>query len=576
MLKVIVIRPNLCKGCKNCQFACMVAHSEEKSPYFLDLTDPKNQARNTVVLGYDGTPSPLTCRHCQEAPCVTACPSGAMYRDSESGLVLHNQEQCAGCWMCVMSCPYDLISPDSRGRVAVKCDFCIENGRPYCVENCPTGALSLEEIKDSNEEPDTEEKKEERTKYLIIGASAAGLACAAAIRREDPWGQVTVIAEDSLVYSRCLLKDIISGARNKEQLNFVGENFFADQGIEFIPGKKVTAIDPEQKMVFTQDGWKTTYDKLLIATGAKPVLPPVENLASAKQVFVLRSLEDAERIIDSVDKNKRVIILGGGLVGLEAAEALTTKGAKVTVIELAGHLLPLQLDSFAASRYEELFRAHGVGIVTGQRAKKIELDENNNVLGVELDDQGYLPCDLLIVTAGVKPEISFLSDTGIAVNKGIIVDQQMRTSIPDIYAAGDVCENREILTGKVSLTPIWPAAVAQGEVAGLNMAGKDVELDGTFAYQNAMSFFGLPTISFGWPEPPDDSYQVETDVSPDCYQKVIYKDGRLVGAIFQGDLSGAGTFGALIKEEIDTSKYQGRLLSTNYTYYLSPELVIRD
>ena len=152
----------------------------------------------------------------------------------------------------------------------------------------------------------------------------------------------------------------------------------------------------------------------------------------------------------------------------------------------------------------------------------------------------------------------------------------MRTTIPDVYAAGDVCETLETLTGKVSLTPIWPAAVQQGEVAGLNMVGKDVELVGTFAYQNAMSFFGLPTISFGWPEPPDDSYQVETDVSPDYYQKVIYKKGRLVGAIFQGDLSGAGTFGTLIKKRIDTSKYQGKLLSTNYTYYLSPELVIRD
>ncbi|NLN20568.1 MAG: FAD-dependent oxidoreductase [Syntrophomonadaceae bacterium] len=575
-MKAIVIRPGLCKGCKNCQFACMVAHSEGKSPYFLDLTDQGNQPRNTVLLGYDGAPSPLTCRHCQEAPCVISCPSGAMYRDSDSGLVLHNQEQCAGCWMCVMSCPYDLISPDSRGRAAVKCDFCIGNEQPYCVENCPTGALSIEEIEDSTEGIGTEERKEEKTRYLIIGASAAGLACAAAIRREDPWGQVTVIAEDSLVYSRCLLKDIISGARNKEQLNFIGENFFDDQGIEFIPGKKVTAVDPRQKMVFTLDGWKTTYDKLLIATGAKPVLPPVENLASGRQVFVLRSLEDAEGIIDSVETNKRVIILGGGLVGLEAAEALVAKGVRVTVIEQAEHLLPLQLDSYASSRYAELFRSHGVGIITGQRADKIQLDEDSNVLGVELDDKGYLPCDLIIAAAGVKPEISSLSDIGIAVNKGIIVDQQMRTTIPDVYAAGDVCETLETLTGKVSLTPIWPAAVQQGEVAGLNMVGKDVELVGTFAYQNAMSFFGLPTISFGWPEPPDDSYQVETDVSPDYYRKVIYKKGRLVGAIFQGDLSGAGTFGTLIKKRIDTSKYQGKLLSTNYTYYLSPELVIRD
>lgn len=500
-----------------------------------------------------------------------------MYRDPDSGLVLHNEDRCAGCWMCVMSCPYDLIAPDSRQKTAVKCDFCMGNDRPYCVDNCPTGALSLEETKEEVGQTESGRgDQEKKTRYLIIGASAAGLACAATIRNHDPWGPVTVVAEDRLVYSRCLLTDLISGARNPESLDFAGKNYFAERGIEFLPCRRVTALDPRQKMVLTQDGCKISYDYLLIATGAKPVLPPVENLSRGKQVFVLRSFEDAEAIIDSVEPKKKLVVLGGGLVGLEVAEALVSQGSKITVIEQADRLLHLQLDSFAASRYTELFRSHGVEIITGRRATKIELDNDSNVLGVELDDQGYLPCNLIVAATGVKPDTSFLSGTGIAVGKGIIVDQQMRTSIPDIYAAGDVCESMDILTGRVSLTPIWPAAIQQGRIAGLNMVGKAVELSGTFAHQYTMSFFGLPTISFGWPEPPDDSYNVEIDVSPDYYQKVIHKEGRLVGAIFQGDLGGAGTFGVLISKGIDISDHHGKLLETNYTYYLTPENVVRN
>lgn len=555
----------------------MVAHSEKKSAYFLDLNDPGNQPRNTVLAGDDGAPAPLTCRHCQDAPCVLSCPSGAMYRDPDSGLVLHNKEKCAGCWMCVMSCPYGLITPDSRRQTAVKCDFCMGSERPYCVDYCPTGALSLEETK--GEDGHTESGKEElkkTTKYLIIGASAAGLTCAATIRGHDPLGPITVIAEDRLVYSRCLLKDLISGARAPESLNFVGENFFAKRGIEFLRCERVTAVHPQQKMVVTQDGWKIFYDKLLIATGAKPVLPPIENLSRGKQVFTLRNLDDAEAIIYSVGPKKKVVILGGGLVGLEAAEALVSQSVKITIIEQAERILHQQLDGFAASRYVELFRSHGVDVITGKRATKVELDDNGNVLGVGLDDQGYLPCNLIIVATGVKPEISFLSGTGIAVGKGIIVDKQMRTSIPDIYAAGDVCESLDIVTGRVSLTPIWPAAVQQGRVAGMNMVGKTVEIDGTFAHQYTMSFFGLPTISFGWPEPPEDGCSVEIDISPDYYKKVIYKEGRLLGAIFQGDLAGAGTFGALISNKIDISNQHGKLLETNYTYYLTPENVVRN
>ncbi|HHW43935.1 4Fe-4S dicluster domain-containing protein [Desulfofundulus thermobenzoicus] len=144
-MKRIFIRPELCAGCKTCELTCMVEHCPGSSLWTINLSDPANQPRNVVLAGPAGNPVPLACRHCTDAPCLTACPAGALVRDEAAGTVIHQPERCAGCWMCVMACPYGLIWPDARGRVAVKCDFCGERNTPRCVEACPTGALSLVE-----------------------------------------------------------------------------------------------------------------------------------------------------------------------------------------------------------------------------------------------------------------------------------------------------------------------------------------------------------------------------------------------------------------------------------------------
>ncbi len=143
-MKRIFIKPELCEGCKNCQVACLAEHSPSRSVWFVNLSDQGSQPRNFVELNNEGRPVPLSCRQCDEPECVNACVSEALQRDPATGLVVHNQKQCAGCWMCVMSCPYGMILPDAReNKIAIKCDFCADRGTPRCFEACPTGAISL-------------------------------------------------------------------------------------------------------------------------------------------------------------------------------------------------------------------------------------------------------------------------------------------------------------------------------------------------------------------------------------------------------------------------------------------------
>lgn len=404
---------------------------------------------------------------------------------------------------------------------------------------------------------------------VILGASAAAISAARAIRGINNTTEITMVAEDARVYSRCLLPRVISGERSIDQISFIDANFFSFMGISFIGGQKVVDLRPDIKELRLAGGEAVPYDKLLVATGASPVLPPVPGLDRGRQVLKLRNLKDAIAIKQMVQScpGMPVVVMGAGLVGMEAAEALIALGARVIVVELADRILPLQLDQIAAGRYAELFAERGIEIITRQGVARVELDDKRNVQSVVLSDGRVLPCGLVIVAAGVRPNTDFLSRTGIALGRGITVDERQRTSLEDIFAAGDVCESRELFTDKISPTPIWPAAVLQGRVAGLNMAGVSAKLPGTFAYRNSMRLLGLSTLSYGWPESPDDSYVTITDWDGETYRKVIYKDNRVYGAIIQGDVTGAGVLGAVVAGKIKVEAESDCLLQPHYGYF---------
>ena len=406
-------------------------------------------------------------------------------------------------------------------------------------------------------------------RYLILGASAAGINAAKTIRELDSAGEITVISRDEQVYSRCMLHHVISGERSPEKAGFVEADFFKEYNIRWLAGREAINLDTTGKKVKLSNGEEERYDRLLIATGASSVLPPVENLARGKQVRSLRHLADARVIARMAGETDTAAVIGAGLVGMDAAYALSRRGVKVSVIEVAGQLLPLQLDRRAAEKYEQLCRQHDMEFYFDEMVESAILDAQDNVTGLKLKSGKIVPCGMVVVAAGVRPNIKFLKDTSIETGRGVKVNECQETSVAGVFAAGDVCESRETFTGEVMLTPIWPAAVQQGQVAGSNMAGVPKGMEDNFAFRNAMTFFGLPAVSFGFINPPDASYREFIEEDAETYKKIILRNGRVKGAVLQGDITGAGLLAALIKEGIDVINYQERIFDLTYADFFA-------
>jgi len=407
-------------------------------------------------------------------------------------------------------------------------------------------------------------------RYLILGASAAGINAAKTIRQLDGAGEITLISRDEQVYSRCMLHLLISGERSPEQAGFAEADFFKRYKVCWLAGREAIGLNTADKKVKLSNGEEKRYDRLLIATGASSVLPPVENLARGKQVRGLHHLADAQAIARLAGETDAAAVIGAGLVGMDAAYALARRGVKVSVIEAAGQLLPLQLDRRAAAKYEQLCRQRGMEFFCGETVESVLLDARDNVRGLKLKSGKTVPCGMVVVAAGVRPNVEFLAGTPIETGRGVKVDEFQETAVTGVFAAGDVCESRETFTGRIMLTPVWPAAVKQGQAAGFNMAGVPKRMEDNFAFRNAMTFCGIPAVSFGFINAPDASYRELIDEDAGVYKKVILRDGRIKGAVLQGDITGAGLLAALCKEGIDiTGEQQERIFELTYADFFA-------
>lgn len=377
-------------------------------------------------------------------------------------------------------------------------------------------------------------------KYVIIGASAAGISAAKTLRSLDSKSQITIISKDKDVYSRCMLHLVISGERDTKGISFIKEDFFETNRINWIRGQKATNINENEKKVILEDNSTVSYDKLLIASGASASIPPVKNLREANNVSCLRNIEDSISISERCKADDDVVIIGAGLVGIDAAVGLISKGAKVHIIEMADRILPMQLDKKAASNYEKLFIDKGVDIISSVSVKEVTLNETGSAKDVVLNEVRTIPCSYIVVAAGVKPNMDFINGTSVKVENGIVIDNHCETTTKDIYAAGDV-------TG---LAPIWPVAVKMGKAAAYNMAGTERIYDDYFAFQNSMNFYGLETVSLGKIEAPDDTFITDILETKKSYKKIIHKDHIIYGAILQGDIAYCGVLDYLIKNKI--------------------------
>lgn len=396
-------------------------------------------------------------------------------------------------------------------------------------------------------------------KYLILGASASGVNCAKTIRELDPNGEITMVSKDKYIYSRCMLHHVIGEKRNIQEMNFVEEQFSENHKINWIKDTEAKSLNVKGKQVILDNNSSIEYDKLLIATGSSSFIPPVKNLRKGIGIYGLRNIEDAVAIKEEAKQVKNVVVLGAGLVGIDAIAGLLEHDLNISIVEMSDRILPMQLDRATAIKYEKLFQKEGVRTYTCVRAEEAMLNKDNRVEAIRLSDGRLINCDMIVVATGVRPNIDFIMDNTIELDRGIVINNKGETNIKDVFAAGDV-------TGK---SPIWPIAVKQGIVAAHNMVGIDKELEDSFSLRNSMNFLGLQTVSLGSIEPSDNSYNISIEEYGDNYKKIIHKDGIIIGAIIQGDISYCGVLTYLIKNKVNISNIDKDIFDIDYSDFFS-------
>jgi len=400
-------------------------------------------------------------------------------------------------------------------------------------------------------------------KYVIIGGSAAGVGASEAIRKKDKKSSIKLISDEKLpLYSRCLLTYYIADIIDETKLYFKPRDFYKKKNVDSYLGKKVLAIDRAKKKILLDDKKTIDYDKLLIATGASPKTVDVPG-ADKKGIFTVRNINDARTIMAMLDKAKHAVVLGGGLIGLRDAYALRKRGKKVTVIVKSSQVLSQMLDKDAADIIESLFRENGIDIMTGVAATKITGKES--VEGIELDNGEKFACELIVIGKGVTPNTELASNCGLKVEDGIEVDEYLRTSDKDIFAAGDVAQTYDIAREDKRINALWPCAVEQGETAGTNMSGEKKIYEGSLS-MNSVDFFGVASISMGITKPKKDIYESISGKEGNSYKKLVFKNNTIVGMVLVGEVRPSGVISTLIKNKIDISDIKDLLLENNFDY----------
>ncbi len=400
-------------------------------------------------------------------------------------------------------------------------------------------------------------------KYVIIGGSAAGISAAKAIREKDPSSEITVVCKDNSIYSRCQLHLVAAGTMTAEQIQLSTVGWAEKSGIKLLPGKEVVKIEPAIHQISFHDGCTAPYDKLLIATGSRTIFPPIDGI-QGPLTYGLRDLEDAVTINKVRSSVRNAAVIGAGLVGIELAAELAKSGLRVSIIEIADRPLPLQLESICGSKCVKLLSAAGVEMHFQDPAGRIHRKSDGSPVYVELLSGKKIPCELLICATGVKTNAEFAALAGATIGKGIKIDSHCRTNLPDIYAAGDVSEFVDTVSGVSQTTAIWPTAVRQGKIAGTNMAGGDATININTGMKTAISLLGTHAVSLGPVSSPDKKWHKHVFIGTDSRGrenvKIMYANGNILkAALLWGDVSNAGLYHEAIVNKRDISADLGYL-----------------
>lgn len=407
--------------------------------------------------------------------------------------------------------------------------------------------------------------------YVIIGNSAAGIGAVEGIRSVDKKGTIAVVSDEPYhTYSRPLISYFLGGKVETNDMYYRPKTFYTDYGVTTYFGRRVTKIDTAAKTVTMTGGKKLKYGKLLIATGGVPFVPPLKNLAGPG-VFTFTKWDDAKEMRKRAREAKSAVVIGGGLIGLKCAEGLLVVGLDVTVVELADRVLSTVLDERGSRLFEGHLRKIGVNLITGDTATEVLRDGEGRVTGVKLKSGKLIEGEIVVVAIGVVPNTAVIEGTKVKKEKGILVDEHLKTSVKDVYAAGDCVETFDVLRKIRRPQPIWPNAYEQGRTAGLNMAGEEINYPGSFG-MNSLEIEGLPSITVGMYEAAGQKYEILQKIDPAkmTYKKVVLENDRIVGAVFIGDIDRAGIMTGLIKDRVNIKAFKRDLLGDNFGYAMFP------
>lgn len=395
---------------------------------------------------------------------------------------------------------------------------------------------------------------------VIIGTGGAGISAIRTIRAVDEKCKITAISqENQMPYSPCSLPHLIGGDIEKKNIYRVEKDFFKKNNVKAMLGTKVSKILPKERSVLA-DGGKIKYDKLLIAAGSVPLRPPIPGIDTTG-VFSLGNMADADRILKWVRKGaKKAIVLGAGFIGVECAIALRKLGLQVSVFEMLDWVLPKMLDEDSSGEVQKVLEREGIEFHLGQQVS--EIVGKAKVSGV-LAGKKKTSCDMVVLGIGVRPNTEFLKGSGIKVNHGVVVDEHMRTSVKDIYAAGDVVEADDKIRGTKRVNAIWPNAIQQGRIAGYNIAGEEKVYDGVESI-NILDVYGVPVLSMGMSSFELKDFEVEKSKTNRSFKKLLLKDGKIAGVQMVGAIRNSGYLLSLVKRGIEVDDIREHLLEDRF------------
>lgn len=384
-------------------------------------------------------------------------------------------------------------------------------------------------------------------RYVIIGNSTAAAGCVEGIRSIDNEGKILIISREPYhTYSRPLISYYLQGKTDLEKMKYRPDNYYAENNVELLQGCEAQSIDKKTKKIILDNGKTIEYDKLLLATGSEPFIPPIKGIDSIENKFTFMSLNDAKALNEKIESGSRVLIVGAGLIGLKCAEAIFERVASVTIVDLAERIMPNVLDTDGAKMIQSYLEQKGIKFILSTTV------ENFSANGAFLSNGKTVEFDIAVIAVGVRPCTKLLCDIGCDAKRGIRTNESLETEISGIYAAGDCTTSLDISSGEEKNLALMPNAYRQGETAGINMAGGQAVYNNAIP-MNATKLFGLPIVTAGSYN--GDEYIVTGD---NQYKKLVTKDNYFKGYILIGDVARAGIYTSLITDRtpLDTIDFE--------------------